>query len=181
MLGSRDARMTRMRWAFIVLAVAAPARAQVNPARADISFKEAAELCAKDGGRLWGQSLCRPIVVADATTRTVATSQPAPDAPRPPALGFAIPNGRSNSFATAGRTPIPGVGTIVPGFRTTGEWGTLEAATVLLSANRTTLTVPASGSIDGTTLRGDGWTLTLAAGWVLWPGARAGDFQVVRE
>jgi hypothetical protein len=419
MLGSRDARMTRMRWAFIVLAVAAPARAQGDPARADAYLPKATELCAKDGGRLWGQSLCGPIVVADATTRTVATSQPAPDAPRPPALGFAnaammwggvrwativwqlippdphlrgrlllhelfhriqpelgftqrdsqndhldtvdgrywmqlewralataleasgpardsaardalafraqrrvtvpaaaenerllemneglaqytgtllsadsvadatddaieqlaqaalaptfvrtfayasgaaygllldawspgwprrlkatddlaallvaasglaptadaaraalaydgvalktaedkreverqarvaefrrifierpvlvIPNGRSNSFATAGLTPIPGVGTIVPGFRTTGEWGTLEAATVLLSANRTMLTVPAPGSIDGTMLRGDGWTLTLAAGWVVRPGARAGDFQVVRE
>jgi hypothetical protein len=54
-------------------------------------------------------------------------------------------------------------------------------ATVLLSANRTTLAVPAPGSIDGTTLRGDGWTLTLAAGRVVRPGARAGDFQVVPE
>lgn len=67
--------MTRMRWAFIVLAVAAPARAQVDPARVDTYFKEAAALCAKDGGRLWGQSLCGPIVVADATTRTVATER----------------------------------------------------------------------------------------------------------
>ena len=57
----------------------------------------------------------------------------------------------------------------------------LEAVTVLLSANRTTLTVPAPGSIDGATLHGDGWTLTLAVGWVVRPGARAGDFQVVRE
>src|SRR4030095_16542414 len=53
MLGSRDARMTRMRWAFIVLAVAAPARAPVDPARADTSFKEAAALCAKMAGG-WG-------------------------------------------------------------------------------------------------------------------------------
>jgi hypothetical protein len=30
-------------------------------------------------------------------------------------------------------------------------------------------------------LRGDGWMLTLAAGWVVRPGARAADFQVVRE
>ena len=411
--------MTRMLLSLIVLGCAAPLFAQVDPVRADTYFKEAAALCGKDGGRLWGQSLCGPIVIADATTRTVATSQPAPDAPRPSALGFAnaammwggvrwativwqlippdphlrgrlllhelfhriqpdlgftprdsqndhldtlagrywmqlewraltkaleasgparasavrdalafraqrrvtdsaaaenerllemneglaqytgtvlsadnaadaaddaieqlaqaalaptfvrtfayasgaaygllldawspgwprrikgtddlaallasasglaptedaaraalaydgaalrtaedareverqarvaefrrifierpvlvIPNGRSNSFATAGLTPIPGVGTIVPGFRTTGEWGTLDAATVLLSVNRTTLTVPAPGSIDGTTLRGDGWTLTLASGWVVRPGARAGDFQVVRQ
>jgi hypothetical protein len=38
--------MTGMRWAFVVLAVAAPARAQVDPARADAYFKEAAALCA---------------------------------------------------------------------------------------------------------------------------------------
>jgi len=92
-----------------------------------------------------------------------------------------MPNGRSNSFATAGITPIPGVGAIIPGFRTSAEWGTLEAATVLMSADRSALTVPAPGSTDGTTLRGDGWTLTLAPGWVVRPGRRTGDFQVVRE
>src|SRR5262245_62578097 len=90
-------------------------------------------------------------------------------------------NGRSNSFATAGITPIPGVGTIIPGFRTSAEWGTLEAATVLMSADRQTLTVPAPASTDATTLRGDGWTLTLASGWVVRAGPRAGDFQVVRQ
>jgi hypothetical protein len=51
-----------------------------------------------------------------------------------------------------------GVGTIIPGFRTSAEWGTLEAATVLMSTDRSTLTVPAPTSADGTTLRGDGWT-----------------------
>jgi hypothetical protein len=55
-----------MRWAFIVLAVAAPARAQVDPARADTYFKEAAALCAKDGGRLWGTVLSADSA-ADAT------------------------------------------------------------------------------------------------------------------
>ena len=33
--------------------------------------------------------MCGPIVIADAATRTIATNQPVPDAPRPPALGFA--------------------------------------------------------------------------------------------
>ena len=92
-----------------------------------------------------------------------------------------MPNGRSNSFATAGITPIAGVGTIIPGFRTTAEWGTLEASIVLMSTDRSTLTVPAPASTEGATLRGDGWTLTLASGWVVRAGRRAGDFQVVRE
>ena len=48
----------------------------------------------------------------------------------------------------------------------------LEAATVLLSANRTTLTVPAPESIDGATLSGDGWMLMFAAGWVVSGSAR---------
>ncbi len=46
-------------------------------------------MCDRDGGRLWGVSLCGPVAIADATTRTLATSQPAPAAPRPSAMGFA--------------------------------------------------------------------------------------------
>lgn len=72
-----------------LLGLAAPAAAQVDSARAAGYFQEAARLCAREGGRLWGVSLCGPMVIADAATRTIATNQPAPDAPRPPALGFA--------------------------------------------------------------------------------------------
>jgi hypothetical protein len=67
---------------------ALPAVAQVDQQRAQEFFKEARALCDRDGGRLWGMSLCGPMVIADRRTQTFATSQPAPDGPRPPVLGL---------------------------------------------------------------------------------------------
>jgi hypothetical protein len=72
---------------FIVFAVV-PASAQVDQALAQQYFKEAQALCERDGGRLWGVSLCGPMVIADAATGTIATSQPPPAEERPRALGF---------------------------------------------------------------------------------------------
>ena len=71
-----------------VLAVPSLARGQVDPKLAESYFKEAAALCERDGGKLWGISLCGPMVFTDAATKTIATSQPAPDGPRPGGLGF---------------------------------------------------------------------------------------------
>ena len=81
--------MEQGRWCllFVVVAVV-PAAAQVDQARAEQYFKEAQALCERDGGRLWGVSLCGPMVIADAATGTIATSQPAPAGDRPRELGF---------------------------------------------------------------------------------------------
>jgi hypothetical protein len=81
--------MEQGRWCllFVVVAVV-PAAAQVDQARAEQYFKEAQALCERDGGRLWGVSLCGPMVIADAATGTIATSQPAPAGDRPRVLGF---------------------------------------------------------------------------------------------
>lgn len=57
--------------------------------RAERYLAEAAALCTRDGGRLWGVSLCGPIAIVDATTRAIATNEPPPDAARPAAFGFA--------------------------------------------------------------------------------------------
>src|SRR5262249_20349982 len=65
------------------------AAAQVDPERAEAYFKEADALCHRDGGRLWGVSLCGPMVFADARTRTLATNQPRPSEEQPRSLGFA--------------------------------------------------------------------------------------------
>jgi hypothetical protein len=65
------------------------AAAQVDPQRAETYFEEAAALCERDGGRLWGVSLCGPMVFADAGTKTIATNQPAPAGDRPGILGLA--------------------------------------------------------------------------------------------
>ena len=52
------------------------------------AFAEAQALCERDGGRLWGVSICAPMVIGDARTQTFATSQPPPDAPRPKIIGL---------------------------------------------------------------------------------------------
>ena len=65
-----------------------PLSGQVDPVRAEAYFKEAKAFCDRDGGRLWGISLCGPMVIADAATSTIATNQPAPEGPRPRSLGF---------------------------------------------------------------------------------------------
>ena len=71
-----------------LLAVPSLARGQVDSTLAQSYFKEAAALCARDDGKLWGVSLCGPMVFADAATKTIATSQAVPDGPRPHGLGF---------------------------------------------------------------------------------------------
>ena len=79
MYGSRDVRGDRPR--------AARGGAGRSTAREEY-FKEAQALCERDGGRLWGVSICAPMVIGDARTRTFATSQPPPDAPRPQLIGL---------------------------------------------------------------------------------------------
>lgn len=71
-----------------VVGNALPAVAQVDQQRAQEFFKEAQALCERDGGRLWGVPICAPMVVGDARTKTFATSEPPPDAPRPPLVGL---------------------------------------------------------------------------------------------
>src|SRR6478672_5309365 len=65
------------------------ADAQVNPELARRYFEEATKLCERDAGRLWGVSLCGPMVIVDQATGTRATSQPEPEGPLPRFPGFA--------------------------------------------------------------------------------------------
>jgi hypothetical protein len=74
--------------AYVVMGHPPPAVAQVDQQRAQEYFKEAQALCERDGGRLWGVSICAPMVIGDARTQTFATSQPPPDAPRPKLIGL---------------------------------------------------------------------------------------------
>ena len=74
--------------AYLVIGHPTPALAQVDQQRAQEFFKEAQAVCERDGGRLWGASICMPVVLGDARTQTFATSQPPPDAPRPRLIGL---------------------------------------------------------------------------------------------
>jgi hypothetical protein len=73
---------------YLVAGLVRPAVAQVDQQRAQEFFKAAQALCERDGGRLWGVSICAPMVVADARTQTFATSRKPPDAPRPKLIGI---------------------------------------------------------------------------------------------
>jgi hypothetical protein len=74
--------------ACVVIGHPPPAMAQVDQQRAQEYFKEAQALCERDGGRLWGVSICAPMVIGDARTQTFATSQPPPDVTRPKLIGL---------------------------------------------------------------------------------------------
>ena len=52
---------------------------------------------------------------------------------------------------------------------------------VLRAADGSTLSVPVTGPLEGTTLQGDGWSATVNSGWVVRPAARPGSFTIVRE
>jgi hypothetical protein len=52
-----------------------PARAAVDPTKAQAVFDEAARLCRADGGALWHHSLCGPILLVDWTDNTAVANQ----------------------------------------------------------------------------------------------------------
>lgn len=62
--------------------------AQVNQQLAQDYFNEAQALCKKDNGKLWGLSICGPMVIYDRQTKTIATSKAEPTAPRSNLLGL---------------------------------------------------------------------------------------------
>jgi hypothetical protein len=59
-------------------------------------------------------------------------------------------------------TPTPDAGTTYPSFRTSGDWGSVAAARILISVDRQRLTF--AGSVPGRVVPGEGWTLDAGAG-----------------
>jgi hypothetical protein len=94
-----------------------------------------------------------------------------------------MPAGGSGTSDTTGSVGIPGGGTVFfRNFTLSARWGRLDANNgVLRSADGTTLSVPVTGPLEGTSLQGDGWSATLNSGWVVRPAARPGSFVIVRE
>jgi hypothetical protein len=94
-----------------------------------------------------------------------------------------MPGRGSGTSDTTGSVGIPGVGTVFfRNFTLSAQWGRLNAnGGVLRAADGSTLSVPVTGPLDGTTLQGEGWSATLNSGWVVRPAARPGSFVIVRE
>jgi hypothetical protein len=94
-----------------------------------------------------------------------------------------MPAAGSGTSDSTGSVGIPGVGTVFFGnFTLSARWGRLNAdGGVLRAAGGATVSVPVTGPLEGTALKGDGWSVTLNAGWVVRPAARPGSFTIVRE
>ena len=92
-----------------------------------------------------------------------------------------MPGGGSGFSDSRGAVVIPDAGTIWFGdYRMKGAWGALDANKgVLLSTDGSTRRLPAPVRRDDTTMTGDGWTLTVAPGWMVREGSRQGDYEVV--
>lgn len=55
--------------------LASSAQAAVDPIGATKVFAEARTICTRDGGALWGKSLCGPMLLVDPTDRSLAANQ----------------------------------------------------------------------------------------------------------
>jgi hypothetical protein len=92
----------------------------------------------------------------------------------------AVGRGTSDTTDSVG---ILGAGTVFfHNYTLSAQWGRFTANNgVLRSADGSTLSVPITAPLEGTTLKGDGWSATLNSGWVVRPAARPGSFTIVRE
>ena len=96
--------------------------------------------------------------------------------------GLLVPSGGGGTFNAVGATPIPGAGTVfVLPYRQRGDWGTLEATKGVLIRDDGTRRLPGPVRIEGANVTGEGWTVTVAPGWTVRSGPRAGDYQIIRD
>ncbi|HEY1254250.1 MAG TPA: hypothetical protein VGF01_05680 [Terracidiphilus sp.] len=76
--------------------------------------------------------------------------------------------------------PLEGAGTVYGKMRISDEWGILEASSgVLMKTDWSAVIVVAPAVSEGSSLKGDGWTLELKPGWKIAPGARKGDYILI--
>jgi hypothetical protein len=94
-----------------------------------------------------------------------------------------LPGTGGGTFDIRGAVAIPGSGTVYfSTYRVAGEWGRVDASNgVLWSLDRTTRTLSGPFRTQGSTLIGDGWTVTLSPGWVIRSGPRPSDSKLVRD
>lgn len=92
-----------------------------------------------------------------------------------------VPRPTSAATNNTGATPIPEVGLVIMEYRSTPAWGSLTATSgVLVPTKGNIMHLATPFQVSGSTLSGEGWTITLAAGWTVQPGKRPGDFEVVK-
>jgi hypothetical protein len=95
-----------------------------------------------------------------------------------------LPGGREFAFSFNPSTLVSlgDANTVYPTFHATAEWGTLDVTDgVLVPTDFSRATLAAPKETQGPHLDGPGWTLELAAGWSVVPGARAGSYTVTNK
>jgi hypothetical protein len=94
-------------------------------------------------------------------------------------------DGLMRSFNPNTLLPLDSSGTVYPTGTFSADWGTLEvsAGGAMVSKDFRLLRVPApvAPDADAAQVVGDGWKLTLKAGWVIRAGGRAADFEVAKR
>jgi hypothetical protein len=95
-----------------------------------------------------------------------------------------LPGGHKFAFSFNPSTLVSlgDANTVYPTFHATADWGTLDVTDgVLIPTDFRSATVAAPKDTQGPHLEGPGWTLELAAGWSVVPGAREGSYTVMKK
>jgi len=86
------------------------------------------------------------------------------------------------SFNPTNLFPLGDEGTVYPTMTVSDQWGKLEVVSGgALMKNWKLIRVPVPASVEGSVVKGDGWTLTIAAGWSAKPGKRLGDWTIAKD
>jgi hypothetical protein len=101
-----------------------------------------------------------------------------------PTLSFARTDKLYRSFNPNELVPFGAQGTYYPTGVFTAPWGKLQVESVgaILASDNMSVRVASPSDLNAKPIEGPGWTLELAAGWIIRPVAgRAGSFEVVSE
>ena len=95
-----------------------------------------------------------------------------------------LPGGHKFAFSFNPSTLVSlgDANTVYPTFHATAEWGTLDVTDgVLVPTDFSRATVAAPNDTTGPHVQGPGWTLELASGWSVVPGAKTGSYTVAKK
>jgi hypothetical protein len=88
-----------------------------------------------------------------------------------------VPNPEHFSFNPSTLISLGSTGTVYPTFHAISAWGTLDVKDgVLVSTDFSSASLAAPQGTNGPRLEGPGWTLDLASGWAVVPGAKPGSY-----
>jgi len=159
-------------------------RAQLS-AQSDLSallattLKEAVSVSAEDRAAYYGAAELRVNEADRAEKAQAAKSRYRTLLVDGPTL--ALPKLGRFSFNPSTLVALGDAGIVYPTFHAVAEWGTLDVKEgILVGANFGSASLAAPTSIEGSHLKGPGWTIDLAPGWSAVPAAKRGSYMLRR-